>query len=50
VSSVDDRKIGRGDAAGKPGPITQKVQKDYADLVRGGLSGEFPTSWLTPIK
>jgi branched-chain amino acid aminotransferase len=50
VSSVDDRKIGRGPAAGKPGPITQQIQKDYADLVRGGLKGEFPESWLTPVK
>jgi branched-chain amino acid aminotransferase len=50
VSSVDDRKIGRGDAAGKPGPITQQIQKAYAALVRGDLQGEFPKEWLTPVK
>ena len=50
VSSVDDRKIGRGATAGKPGPITQGIQKDYARLVRGGLRGEFPESWLTQVK
>ena len=50
VSSVDDRKIGRGINAGKPGPITQIIQKDYARLVRGDLAGEFPKEWLVPIK
>jgi branched-chain amino acid aminotransferase len=50
VSSVDDRKIGRGDGAGKPGPITQQIQKAYAALVRGDLQGEFPQEWLTPVK
>jgi branched-chain amino acid aminotransferase len=50
VSSVDDRKIGRGDAAGKPGPITQRIQKSYAALVRGELGGEFPQEWLTPVR
>ena len=49
VSSVDDRKIGRGDKAGKPGPITQMIQSSYANLVRGEL-GEFPKEWLTSIK
>jgi branched-chain amino acid aminotransferase len=49
ISSIDDRKMGRGDKAGKPGPITQAIQKDYAALVRGDL-GEFPKEWLTPIK
>ena len=49
VSSVDDRKIGRGDAAGKPGAITQRIQKAYAELVRGEI-GEFPKEWLTPVR
>jgi branched-chain amino acid aminotransferase len=50
ISAIDDRKIGRkeGDGRGKPGPITQMIQKDYAALVRGEL-GEFPKSWLTKI-
>lgn len=51
VSSVDNRKIGRGDAAGKPGPITLGIQKDYAALVRGEIiANEFPKEWLTPVK
>jgi len=49
VSSVDDRKIGRGERAGKPGPITQKIQASYANLVRGEI-GEFPKEWLTPVR
>jgi branched-chain amino acid aminotransferase len=50
VSSVDDRKIGRGDAAGKPGPVTRKIQQAYGELVRGSLNAEFPKEWLTPIR
>jgi branched-chain amino acid aminotransferase len=53
VSSLDDRKIGRGDRAGKAGEITKVIQKEYARLVRGDLSGEllqFPKEWLTSIK
>ncbi len=50
ISSVDDRKIGRGDKAGIPGPITQQIKTDYARLVRGELQGEFPKEWLTPVK
>jgi branched-chain amino acid aminotransferase len=49
VSKVDNRKIGRGENAGKPGPITQAIQGDYAKLVRGELT-EFPKDWLTAIK
>jgi len=50
ISVIDDRKIGRYEKAGKPGPISLAVQKDYAALVRGELSGEYPKEWLTPIK
>jgi branched-chain amino acid aminotransferase len=49
VSKVDNRKIGRGEVAGKPGPITRAIQQDYAKLVRGELA-EFPKEWLTLIK
>ncbi len=47
VAEIDRRKIGRGAAAGKPGPISQKLQADYAAIVRG----EVPkyASWLSPI-
>jgi len=40
---IDHRKIGEG----RPGPITQKLQASYFDLVRGNA----PThrDWLTPV-
>lgn len=43
VCELDDRTIG----AGKPGPITQALQRDFFRIVRG----EDPTyaNWLTPI-
>jgi branched-chain amino acid aminotransferase len=43
VRELDDRTIG----AGKPGPITQALQRDFFRIVRG----EDPTyaNWLTPI-
>lgn len=49
IASVDDRKMGRGPTAGKPGPISVQIQKDYAKLVRGELTGEFPKEWLTKL-
>jgi len=49
VSTVDGRKMGRGANAGKPGPITSKIQQEYKRLIRGELAGEFPTEWLTKI-
>lgn len=48
IREVDGRMIGRGAAAGKPGPVSLRLQKDYADTVRGKLP-EFGGSWLTPI-
>jgi len=49
ISSVDNRKIGHGDQAGKPGPVSMSLQQDYAKLVRGELP-EYPAEWLTPIR
>jgi len=43
VREVDDRPIGLG----KPGPITQKVQKGYFDAVRG-VNGDYD-HWLTQV-
>ncbi len=43
VREVDDRKIG----AGKPGPITQRLQKAFFDVVRG--NDERHARWLTPV-
>lgn len=48
VREVDRRAIGRGANAGKPGPISLQLKKDYDALVRGNLP-EFPKSWLTGI-
>jgi len=47
VSTVDGRKMGRGENAGKPGPITMTIQKDYQRLIRGELAAEFPAEWLS---
>jgi branched-chain amino acid aminotransferase len=48
VREIDNRLIGKGANAGKPGPITTKLQKDYAALVRGELP-EYSKTWLTKI-
>lgn len=45
VREIDGRAIG----AGKPGPITLKLKKDFQALVRGDLP-EYGKSWLTPIR
>lgn len=44
VREIDRRTIG----AGKPGPITQKLQRDYLGIVRGEHA-EY-TRWLTPVR
>ncbi|MBC7691635.1 MAG: branched-chain amino acid transaminase [Methylotenera sp.] len=46
VREIDGRAIGPG----KPGPITQKLQKDYQAMVRGELIPEYGKKWLTPIR
>ena len=43
VREVDDRQIG----AGKPGPVTQKVQSIYFDAIKGKIDKY--KSWLTYI-
>lgn len=48
VREIDGRLIGKGAQAGKVGPITAKVKKDYSDIVRGDLP-EYGKNWLTPI-
>ena len=50
VGEIDRRSIGKGDAAGKPGPITMKIKNDYAQIVRGQKKTEYSQNWLTPIK
>ncbi len=49
VREVDFRLIGTGPNAGKPGPVTQKLQKDYQAIIRGDLTLDFAKNWLTPI-
>lgn len=43
VCEVDNRKIG----AGKPGPMTQRLQKVYSDVVRG--NNERYARWITVL-
>jgi branched-chain amino acid aminotransferase len=50
IREIDLRLIGKGPTAGKPGTITQKVQKDYAAIVRGQKTPDFAKGWLTAIK
>jgi branched-chain amino acid aminotransferase len=50
VREIDLRPIGKGDKAGKLGPITEKVQQDYAAIVRGQKTPEYARGWLTPIR
>ncbi len=45
VQSVDDRKIG----AGKPGPVTLQLFKEYNSMVRGDLPS-YARGWLTPVR
>lgn len=49
IREVDGRAIGRGDQAGKPGPITLKIARDYAAAVRGEVP-EYGRNWLTALK
>lgn len=49
VREIDGRIIGRGEAAGRPGPTTSRLQRDYHALVRGELAPAYARSWLTPI-
>jgi len=44
ICNVDGRQIG----AGRRGPITEKLQSRYFELVRGQLA-EYP-EWLTPVE
>lgn len=48
VREIDYRKIGKGETLGRPGPIASKLQKEYAELVRGNLPS-YAKGWLTPI-
>jgi branched-chain amino acid aminotransferase len=48
VREIDGRIIGKGENAGKPGPITSRLQKEYTALVRGDLP-PYGKNWLTPI-
>jgi branched-chain amino acid aminotransferase len=50
VREIDLRPIGKGDGAGKPGPITMKIKNDYARIVRGETKPDYAKGWLTSIK
>ena len=47
VKEIDNRSIGKDHYLGRPGPITQKIQQLYHQLVRGERV-EY-REWLTPI-
>jgi len=49
VLEIDGRKIGFGEAMGKPGPIATQVQREFNALVRGQDKPDFAKNWLTPI-
>lgn len=48
VREIDNRLLGKGDTAGKPGPVSSRLQKEYAAIVRGDLPA-YGKKWLTPI-
>ncbi|OFZ83481.1 MAG: branched-chain-amino-acid transaminase [Bdellovibrionales bacterium RIFOXYD1_FULL_53_11] len=50
VREIDYRVIGRGQYAGKPGPLTTQIQKDYRAITRGELKLPGGKAWLTPVK
>jgi branched-chain amino acid aminotransferase len=47
VQEIDMRKIGRGEAAGKPGPIALQTQREFQSIVRGKEKPAFAKNWLT---
>lgn len=48
IRDIDNRVLGYADAAGKPGPITQEIQKLYGDIIRG-KGPKYTQEWLTKI-
>lgn len=51
IREIDGRMIGKASESDLPfvvGPVTTRLKKDYADLVRGKL--DFNQKWLTPIR
>jgi branched-chain amino acid aminotransferase len=49
IKEIDNRPIGKGASAGKPGPITADLQKAYQEIVHGNLP-EYGRHWLTLIE
>jgi branched-chain amino acid aminotransferase len=47
IREIDGRLIGRGANAGKPGPISSKLQRDYQAIVHGELTPDYAKNWLT---
>ena len=48
IREIDYRPIGKGPSAGKPGPISTQLSKDYSAMVKGDLP-EYGKNWLTKI-
>ena len=50
IREIDGRIVGKGDQAGKVGPITSKLQKDFKAITCGELKPEFARNWLTAVR
>jgi branched-chain amino acid aminotransferase len=48
VKEIDGRPIGKASHLGKPGPLTQEIQKAYQDIVHGTVP-DYAKTWLTPL-
>jgi branched-chain amino acid aminotransferase len=48
VKEIDHRFIGHASHLGKPGPITQEIQKAYQEMVHGSLP-DYAKGWITPL-
>lgn len=48
VREIDFRRIGKGPSS--VGPVTTRLKRDYAAIVRGEITLDFGREWLTPIK
>lgn len=50
IQEIDQRLIGDGPNAGKPGPVSSRLQKEYQAIVHGELVVDYGKNWLTPLR
>lgn len=48
VREVDFRPIGKGESQGRTGPVASSLQREYQEIVRGGVA-KYAEKWLTAI-